>query len=315
MKQVILLASTAMLSFCGFAQTQIGNGDMENWGAVSSGDEPDNWNSFMTAQGSFSFAAGVQIEQSIETRPGSSGSSSARIWSRNAGFGVVANGNMTTGKINMGAVVASDPANYNFSEISNPDHSEAITDEPDSIVFWANYNAADQGSQARMKATLHDNYEYRDPEDAAASNHVVATAELNYSPTGGWVRFAVPFDYTGPATSVEYILVTFASNSVPGGGDVDDEVWIDDIELIYNTNSIEENTAFPVNVFLNNQDNELNFETSGFENGSYEVYDMTGAMILSGEIAPKVNFDAPAGIYMVNVLVGTESKRFKIYNQ
>lgn len=318
MKHLLLSASVAVLSFCGFAQTQIGNGDMESWGDATSdpadGTEPTNWNSFMTAQGGLSGFADIQVDESNDTRPGSSGSSSARIWSRDAGFGVTANGNLTLGKINMGSIQASSPDNYNFSEIANPDHSEAITDSPDSIVFWANYTANDPQQEARMKATLHDNYEYRDPEDAAASDHVVATAELNYSPTNGWTRFAVAFDYSGPASTVEYILITFASNAIPGGGDPNDQVLIDDVELIYNSNSIEENAAFPVNVFMNNEIGELNFETTGFETGVYEVYDMSGAKVLSGDIAPKVAFNAPAGVYLIHVLVGNETKRFKVYN-
>lgn len=318
MKHLLLISSLLMVTFCGTAQTQIGNSDMENWEPVSSGSEPVNWNSFMTAQGSFSGFADVQIEESSDTRPGSTGSKSARIWSRNAGFGVVANGNMTLGKINMGSIQASSTSNYNFSDIATADHSETLTDEPDSIVFWVKYTPNDNAEQARMKATLHDNYEYRDPEDAAASDHVVATAELNYGPTNGWTRMAVAFDYSGPATTVEYILVTFASNAAPGGGDVDDEVLIDDIELIYNGNgsaSLSEEALFPVNVFMNNENNELNFVNDNTIEGSFEVYSMSGRQVLSGELSSKVNFDAPAGIYMVHVLVGNEAKRFKVYHQ
>ncbi|GAB5418668.1 MAG: hypothetical protein Crog4KO_04250 [Crocinitomicaceae bacterium] len=318
MKHLLLLPSIAMLSFCGFSQTQIGNGDFENWEAVSSGDEPENWNSFMTAQGGFSGFADVQVDSSSITRPGSTGTKSARIWTRDAGFNIKANGNLTLGKINMGAAQANSPSNYNFTETGNADHSEAFTDMPDSIVFWVNYTAADNQEEARMKATLHDDYDYRDPEDAAAADHVVATAELNYNPTGGWVRMAVAFDYSGPASSVDYILVTFASNAVPGGGEVNDQVLIDDVELIYNGGSgagLDEASAFPINVFMNNENNELNFAATGNELGQFEVVDMTGAIVLSGETSPTVAFDAPTGVYMVNVLVGSETKRFKVYHQ
>ncbi|XOV68261.1 MAG: T9SS type A sorting domain-containing protein [Fluviicola sp.] len=319
MKQLVLSASVVVFSFCGFAQTQIGNSDLEQWEAVSSGEEPVNWNSFMTASGGFSGFADVQIEQSIETRPGSSGTTSARIWSRNAGFGVTANGNMTLGQVNMGAVSASDSANHNISRTGDAEFSEAFTDMPDSIVFWVNYVPSDTtaGEEARMKATLHDDYDYRDPEDGASSAQVVATAELNYTYTNGWVRMSVPFDYSGPASNVSYILVTFATNAIPGGGEPGDQVWIDDIELIYNGGSgagIDEATAFPINVFMNNESNELNFVADG-QQGQFEVVDMKGSVVLSGETSPTVAFDAPTGVYMVNVLVGTESKRFKVYHQ
>ncbi|MCR9172884.1 MAG: T9SS type A sorting domain-containing protein [bacterium] len=319
MKQLILSASVVVLSTCGFAQTQIGNSDFEQWEGVSSGEEPVNWNSFMTASGGFNGFADVQIEQSTNVRPGSAGTTSARIWSRNAGFGVTANGNMTLGQVNMGAITANDPANHNITRTGDADFSEAMTDMPDSIVFWVNYLPSDTtaGEEARMKATLHDDYDYRDPEDGASSAEVVATAELNYAYTGGWVRMAVPFDYSGPASNVAYILVTFTTNAVPGGGAPDDQVWIDDVELIYNGGGgagLNEAATFPINVFMNNESNELNFVADG-QHGQFEVLDMKGAVVLSGETANTVTFNAPAGIYMVNVAVGNEIKRFKVYHQ
>ncbi|MFK7922371.1 MAG: T9SS type A sorting domain-containing protein, partial [Bacteroidia bacterium] len=80
--------------------------DMENWEAVSSGDEPVNWNSFMTASGGFSGFADVQIEESTDVRPGTAGTSSARIWSRDFGEGFRVFPNPTDGKfsIDLGAI-------------------------------------------------------------------------------------------------------------------------------------------------------------------------------------------------------------------
>jgi len=314
MKQIVLSASVAMLSFCGIAQTQIGNSDFEQWEAVSSGEEPVNWNSFMTASGTFNGLADVQIQQDVYVPPGSPGSSSAHIWSRDAGFGIVANGNMTLGQINMGGISASDAANYNVTRTGNADHHEAYTDMPDSIVFWVDFDALGAQEEARMKATLHDDYNYRDPEDFNSLAEVVGTAEVNFTSTGGWVRMSVPFDYSGPASNIEYILVTFTTNAVAGGGAVGDDLWIDDVELVYNNSGLTESSEFPVNVFMNNETSELNFQVNG-EQGQFEVIDMSGSVLLSGETTATVAFDAPTGVYMVNVLVGNKSKRFKVYHQ
>ncbi|MDG1331942.1 MAG: T9SS type A sorting domain-containing protein [Crocinitomicaceae bacterium] len=237
MKRILLLSLSAVLAGNVSAQGQIGNSDMENWEVVAGNDEePVNWNSFLTAQGSLTQFAANQIMETGNVRPGSTGSSSARIWTRDAGFNVKANGNMTCGRINMGSITPSNTDNHNISLTADPLFSEALTDTPDSIVFWVEYNAGNGGSQARMKATLHDDFDYTDPETGTSADHIMATAELNYSPTNNvWVRMSVPFVYSGPATTNTFILVTFASNSTPGGGDVDDEVFIDDIELIYNS--------------------------------------------------------------------------------
>lgn len=315
MKKALLLTTVTFLSLSAISQTQIGNSDLEQWESVSSGEEPVNWNSFMTASGGFSGFADVQIEQSTNVRPGSTGTTSARIWSRDAGFSVVANGNMTLGKINMGSITPSSASNHNKTITGDADFSEAITDMPDSIVFWVNFTPISNGEQARVKATLHDNYDYQDPEDATSSTHVVAIAEMNYGATNGWQRMALPFDYSGPATTVEYILVTFTTNMTPGGGDVDDEVFIDDIELIYNPNSVEESQLSEVNAFMNNETSELNFTFEEGSNGKYAVYDTSGKLINDGILSAKVLFDAPEGIYIVNVQMGTATKQFKVYNK
>ena len=314
MNKILLFTALTLTSGALFAQTQIGNGDMENWEAVTSGDEPVNWNSFITASGTWNTFAAEQIEESTDVRPGSGGASSARIWARDAGFSVTANGNMTLGQINMGAITANDPANHNYTVTGDGDFSEAFTDTPDSIVFWVKFNATGASEEARMKATLHDDYNYKDPEDASSTAEVVATAEVNFLPTSGWVRMALAFDYSGAASVNEYILVTFTTNAVPGGGDPNDELFVDDVELIYNTNGLTQADGFALNVFMNNEASELNFKSNDDLNGNYEVYNLSGKLVLAGDLTTSIPFDAPAGVYIVNVMVGEASKQFKVYN-
>lgn len=245
-KKLLLIALFAPFGLLATkAQTQIVNGDMELWDNVGANtEEPQQWNSFMTANctlGGFicGIAQNKQVQRSTEVRPGSTGTYSARIWSRDAGL-AIANGNLTTGKINMGSSTANNPSNFNFTDRSNAAFRTALTARPDSIVFWAKYQPNNNSTTltARMKAAIHDDYNYRDPEDAAASSHVVGSAELNYTRTHDgtnyvWKRFSVPFNYSGPATTPAYILITFTSCSTPGGGAGNDQVWIDDVELKY----------------------------------------------------------------------------------
>lgn len=238
MNKIVLTTLAAFAGTLVFAQTQIGNGDMEQWETVATGQEPVNWNSFLSAGGSLSGFASDQCESSTDVRPGSAGSLSCRIFSIST-FSIVANGNLTLGQVNMGSVTPAAPENYNVTLAGNPDHSEAITDHPDSLVFWVKFTPAGATGTARVKGTLHTDYNYRDPEDAAASNEVIAIAEVNYPPTNGWQRFSVPFQYTGPAciTDQAYLLITFTTNMTPGGGTAGDEVLIDDVELVYNSNN------------------------------------------------------------------------------
>ncbi len=271
-----------------------------------------NWNSFLSATGSWAWAAANQMEQSTDVRPGTSGTKSCRIWSRDV-FGIIANGNVTLGRINMGSTTPSSPDNYNFSNTADADFSESLTDTPDSLVFWAKFTPNGGSGNARMKATLHDNYDYRDPEDATSSNHVVATAVINYPSTGGnWMRFSVPFNYSGPASGNTHILITFTTNEAPGGGDADDEVLIDDVELIYNPSGIGENTVSDLQVFVSNEENLLKFKSTQPIFGSYEVYNLAGSMVMSGEINGDQPFELPAGVYIVRTQRGTSVEEYKV---
>ncbi len=317
MKRILLFALTAVLASNVSAQGQIGNSDMEMWETVASDSEPVNWNSFLSAQGTLVSAAANQIEESSDVRPGSTGTKSARIWTRSV-FGVKANGNMTLGRVNMGSITPSSTDNHNLSLTADPLFSEALTDMPDSIVFWVKYNAAGGSSEARMKATLHDTYDYTDPETGTSADHVVATAVMNYSPTG-WTRMAVAFDYSGPATANTFILVTFASNAIPGGGDANDEVFIDDVELIYNIGGITVSTLDPTTftVAMDNDLNVINIFSELDINGQYEyvIYNAVGQKVQSGDMATSIPFEAKSGIYFFHINTASGSYKYEIYKK
>jgi hypothetical protein len=230
MKRILLITALTLTSGALFAQQQIGNGDMENW---ANDDEPDNWNSFLTADGSFAFAASDQCDESSDARPGSAGTSSCELFSTST-FGIIANGNVTLGQIQMNSATPTAASNHNKTLTGDTDFSQVLTDKPDSIVFWANFIPNGGSGNARMKASIHTDYDYRDPEDAASTAEVVASAIVNYPATNGWMRFSVAFDYSGASCANDYILVTFTTNEIAGGGDAGDIVRIDDVELIYN---------------------------------------------------------------------------------
>jgi hypothetical protein len=236
MKKIII--ACFLYSNSPFFAQQIGNSDMELWDNVGQAtEEPTNWNSFKSAQGSFTAFASQQIQRSTSIRSGATGQYCARIWSKST-LNVVANGNLTVGRINMGSATASDPNNYNISLTADANFSEALTSSPDSLVFWAKYTAANASDSARVHAILHDSYDLRDPLDANSIPHIVARAERNYNKTNGsWARISVPFDYVAgsPAPSPSFILITFTTNKTPGGGSNNDEVLIDDIQLVYNS--------------------------------------------------------------------------------
>jgi hypothetical protein len=285
---------------CFFHAQQIINGNMESWDNLGlSTEEPSNWNGFKSGTGGLVSFGSQQVEQSTAIRPNATGNYCARIWSKST-LGIVANGALTLGQINMGSTTASSPLNYNYSKTSDTFFSEPISAVPDSIVFWAKYTAGN-GQQARMHAIIHDSSNVHDPIDAASQPFVVARAELNYSPTvGNWARFSAPFAYevqTGLMPIAKYILLTFATNKNPGGGAANDEVLLDDIELIYNASSLNELNA-AVQVYYSTAQGlmfkELSLDTE------LAIYSISGQLVKKGSFAQLSGKFLPAGQYLLN---------------
>lgn len=236
------------------AQTQVANGDFETW-TFDGINLPNNWNSFQTASGSYASmgysANNRQVRQSAEVRPGSEGEHSVVIWARSV-VGVVAQGNLTSGRVNAGAMTATAVANYNWSdrngsttkgEMTNP-CAMKFTGRPDSVVVWTKFvpkSILADAPYAKFSAIVHGDYDYisyglasNDTEENKAQ--VVASVEHNIESLGGkWQRISMPFVYTKNDVTPAYVIVNFSTNAYPGKGTANDSLYVDDIQMIYNS--------------------------------------------------------------------------------
>lgn len=246
MKKLLLICvSICFLSGVVHSQVyQLSNPGFEQWDGYGTDDEPTNWNGFPTASCNLMIGCGTAMatrhEKSTDIRPGSSGSYSCKIFATEItilGNTIVANGNITTGQIRIGSTTPTSNQNYNITRTANSAFRQPLNAKPDSISFWGKFVCPSSVQQARMNATIHGNYDYRDPEgsDPNAGSYVVAKAIHNFTRGNqGWNKFTIPFDYNFPATTPSYILLTFTTNKNAGEGSASDFLYIDDIELIYN---------------------------------------------------------------------------------
>ena len=214
---------------------QLPNGGFEQWDG--SGDaEPTNWNSFATSECTLfigcSSAQQTHHENSSDVRPGSTGSHSCRIYATSI-MGVVANGNMTTGRIHAGNMSPTNSANYNVTYPSQAGFNQPFNGRPDYMRFWAKARTSSSSDQARANAIVHNNNAVRDPIITSDHQNITGVATLNFNGDNTWHEYTVPFSYTYGNATPEYILLTFTTNKTPGGGTSGDEVYIDDIEFIY----------------------------------------------------------------------------------
>jgi hypothetical protein len=300
------LLSVILLTTTLHAQ-QIGNAGFENWDNLGSNqEEPTNWSSFKTATGSFATFASKQVERSTNVRTGATGSYCARIWSKST-LGIVANGVVTTGRMNMGSSNLSSPDNYNYTVLNDAAFSEALTLAPDSIVFWARYTAA-AAQKAGMHAVIHDQFSVQDPINAASEPYVVADADFQFSPTNNaWVRFSVPFNYTvNTGLAPQFILLTFTTNHIPGGGSANDEVLIDDVELIYNLVGIQAQNEHQ-GLLISIDENKLVLIEGSSPQEEVEIYKLSGQLLQQTTVSQINGTALPSGFYIIRC-AGTGAK-------
>lgn len=222
---------------------QIPNADFE---AFRTEDEPVGWHSFGSATGSFAqgFYASFlpKIGSSSNTRTGKG--KCVSIKSKSVFF-TIANGTMSTGRMNAGAMTASDTKNNAYIDMSKTDTDSNgdpfythMVGRPDSLVVWINFKQGTPNTKypnATISAAITDGTYYQDPEDKAYTN-VLAKAKNDTIATtqGQWKRVSIPFNYVDKSIDGKALLVTISTNAAPGQGSGNDEMLVDDIELIYN---------------------------------------------------------------------------------
>lgn len=219
-------------------------------------DEPNAWHSFMSCTGPFAmFVSGVpHTFISDEKRPNSTGAKSVKITSGLALERIPANGTMTTGQMQAGAMDAADPGNCAFLDFENeavdgngdPFYT-VLNGKPDALTVWVKFKQGqdlDENKYATVSAVITDGTYYQDPEDPEETyKNVVAKAQNKTieSKDFAWQQLTIPFDYDTYASNnaeVKALLVTISTNAQPGVGSSDknnpDELYVDDIALVYN---------------------------------------------------------------------------------
>ncbi len=221
---------------------QMPNAGFEEW--TESTTEPKNWHGFKSAKGAFANFASSTLLQSEDVRPNAVGKYSAVLATKKV-FSTVANGTMTNGQLSADAITATDPKNHAETDLSMPDKDKngdpfytEIFAAPDSVKLWVKFQqgtASTKYPNATFSAILTDGTYYQDPEDKPYTN-VAAKAQNKKIETGAWREVSVPFDYQTFAKNnvvPQAILVTVSTNATPGQGSDNDQVWVDDIELVY----------------------------------------------------------------------------------
>lgn len=236
---LVSLLTTSSLAAQG--NYQIPNSDFEQeW--VKSGEKTEpghGWYSFVSAGGTFAMASPnttTQVEGYNSKKAVSI--SSVDLWVAKA------NGNLTTGKINMGSWTPTNEANYNYTSRSTEDGNCPFVGIPDTVRCYAKFTRGGEGYNAAGTFIVHGDVDFKDPHESSENiaTYEVARAVLDIAPSTDWQPVTASFTYSKTAEQIEsaaelqtrYMLASFTTNPTPGGS-AGDELIIDNVELIYNS--------------------------------------------------------------------------------
>jgi len=235
--------------------TQFDNRSFENWSGLE--DEPYHWHSTKTASGGFSgmLPSGV-ISSDTHTRPGtaSGNTKSAKVLAKKVIGSIVAQGNITNGRMNAGSMTAAGTSNYNYTDrtSNNGVHCTLLNGYvPDSVTVWVCLYTQNSSHQGKLYSAIHDDYNFKYIANATidGSSHLVKAAYQAFDRTTSststytWRRLSVPYGVnpensnnpaTGSATNAKYVFIVVTSNKTAGTGTDGDYLLVDDILLIYN---------------------------------------------------------------------------------
>jgi hypothetical protein len=323
MKRKLTALFFAGMSMAAVAQTQITNAGFENWGnsAPGNADEPTSWYSNKT--GSTVASIGPQTCYQETSNP-HSGASCVRLETKYYIIAVV-NGNLTTGVVN--APSQDKSVGYigtvNYSTATDQRRMN-FTGRPDSLVGWYRYTQATSGTGAALEkgkvvAFLHTG-DFNDPEVPVSANHTDLSANkigealflTEASNTATWKRFSVPFVYTNGSTP-SYIMINATPSenqltSAPGFTGTGSILWLDDLEMIYNSNaSVAENTENNFDVSIVNNSITVDLKEKQASNAQLTMFDLTGKIVMKQSLKANelnvipFNSSIQAGTYLYEV--------------
>jgi len=210
---ICLAALTFIFSFtftpCNGQNAATPNPGFENWTQVGNHYDPNNWNTLnpnTAILGVFTCtrATGTDVH---------SGSYAIKLTTKSV-FGITANGIATTATL-----------------ITTPPYGVTggipYTGRPDSIVGWYKYNPASSADSGFMQIVLLD-----------ANNDTVGFSRFTTPNTAvtSYSRFSRPVTYFSPATPANSYWILTSSDGV--NPVVSSALYVDDIDLIFNTTGI-----------------------------------------------------------------------------
>lgn len=317
MKKTLLFISAILLASTINAQQQLQNPGFEDWDDVgTSTQEPTNWSSLKTADALASLTPEV-----LSRVTGRTGDWAVELEVKSV-LGIKANGLMTNGRVHASMLPSE---GYVYTNSDDSKWNTPFTDRPDSIVGWYKHDPQ-SGDRSKIEIILHTGTVGRLPMNATTITNKVGRARFDFtSSETEWTRFAKEFNYSS-SVDPEYVLVTISAgdSTIAKEGT---KLWIDDLELIYNsvepgdTTNPGDTTGPSVglqdhqiyDMAINGSKGYLYFGVEEDHEVFYSVADVTGKIVQQGRAQATLPFRHDNGIYFIHVKTAKESFTKKLY--
>lgn len=308
----------------GFQIPNSGFEDYYTYANHSNIEEPLYWHSFASAGGDLvAFVNNTKhTESSTEVRPGASGKHSLKVMATSV-FGIIANGTVTTGRMNAGAISASDTKNHAEIDMSSTDkdgHGDpfyvALNGQPDSLDVWVAFKQAKANADhpyATVSAITTDGTYYQDPENKTYTNKRAEARYRKLTTTFSgdklvWKKLSIPFTEDNKAITPKTILVTMSTNADAGAGSDGDVLYIDDLSLIYNAPTVKSISFKGQAITFSN--NAATVNASGTVSASDFAVETEGALGAQAS----VSFNTVNNVTVATIIITSgDYKSFQIY--
>jgi hypothetical protein len=221
------------------------------------------------------------------------------------------NGTITNGRVH----AEFNPANGNiFTDANDARWHTPFTARPDSVAIWVKYTPSGTDT-AQVKVILHTGAGSQPPTPANMPNRV-GFAQINITGNvSSWTRYVVPFTYFS-TVNPEYILVILTSGA--GFEALEGSIALfDDLEMIYNANSIDDIKEPQPLVYTSGHTLYLDkLPASYFNNSTIEILSVSGAIVYSQALnSSRITLDQGVisdGLYILRITGSEKSLVQKI---
>lgn len=293
MKQILLITLTLVTSTV-MAQVPwatygewVENSEFECWENENDPKmEPCNWSSLKTATPSQ--LANAAPDGSVSRDAGRNGGYCMKLLAQAYNIGpttIVANGLATTGRV----YASFDPEEgYVFTDTTDEQWYMPQHHSPDSLMGYYKFSPQG-GDKGKVEAIIHTEVDSDGnsgngiaqlPAAGTSTSNVLARARMDFTASqSSWKRFSAPFNYYNTTPMPRYMLIICSAGDSTQAVD-QTTLWIDDLEEVYNTLSIEENDNEFLDFTLING-NEIKVDVRNSDHYSIEVFNTAGKMVFN----------------------------------